>query len=204
MANPAYVSRVESATELPEVFARARSGLQDAPVRHEVRIAHIGAPSSLAPYSLAFGADVEPAPGESGSEWGTGRFVVLYDPAEPEEWEGPWRVVCFAQAPLEPEIGADPLLIDVAWSWLTDALLVHQAELHSLNGTASKIVSRGFGGLANEGEGAQIELRASWSPQTADLVPHFLAWSDLLTMLAGLPPSSDGVTVLPSRRRDRG
>ena len=36
--------------------------------------------------------------------------------------EGAWRIVCFAQAPLEPDIGVDPLLADVAWSWLVDAL----------------------------------------------------------------------------------
>lgn len=54
--------------------------------------------------------------------YGTGRFILLHDPDEPDAWGGAWRIVIFAQAPLETEIGTDPLLADVTWSWLVDAL----------------------------------------------------------------------------------
>ena len=36
------------------------------------------------------------------------RFVLLYDPEEPDAWGGPFRVICYAQAPLETDIGVDP------------------------------------------------------------------------------------------------
>ena len=37
-----------------------------------------------------------------------------------------------------------------------------------------------------------------------DLAPHVEAWGELLCTAAGLPPVPDGVTVMPSRRGQRG
>jgi hypothetical protein len=133
------------------------------------------------------------------SVYGTGRLVLLYDEDEPAQWDGPWRIVCFAQAPLEPDIGVDPMLADVAWAWLTDALESRGAGFHSASGTATKTLSKGFGSLAAEGDGAQIELRASWSPE-GEIAPHVEAWAELVCMLAGLPPGSEGIAMLGSRR----
>lgn len=162
----------------------------------------IAAPTGLSPYALALAGDVRPeAPGED-SAYGTGRLVLLYDPDEPEQWGGAWRIVSFAQAPLELEIGSDPLLAEVAWSWLTDALDAHGAPYHSPSGTATKTVSRGFGSLAAEGDGAQIELRASWSP-TGELLAHVDAWAELVCMLAGLPPGSERIGSVLGRRVSR-
>jgi len=39
-------------------------------------------------------------------------------------------------------------------------------------------------------------LRGSWTADSADLRPHLLAFADLLSMAAGLPP--EGVAVLPT------
>ena len=125
----------------------------------------IPAPSGLAPECLALAGDVRPEAAGVDSPYGTGRFILLHDPDEPAPWNGAWRIVCFAQAPLEPDIGIDPMLADVAWSWLMDALESRSAQFHSASGTATKTLSKGFGSLAAEGDGAQIELRASWSPQ---------------------------------------
>ena len=108
----------------------------------------------------------------------------------------------FAQAPLETEIGTDPLLADVTWSWLVDALDSRGAGYHSASGTATKTLSKGFGSLAAEGDGAQIELRASWSPEGA-IGAHVEAWAELVCMLAGLPPGSEGIAMLGSRRMPR-
>src|SRR5690606_26575875 len=120
---------------------------------------------------------------------------------EPDSWGGPWRIVAFAQAPLELEIGTDPLLADVAWSWLTDALASRDAEYELLAGTATKTVSRGFGPLEDQGDGAQIELRAS-GPPGAPPPAHLDAWADRVCLLAGLPPGAEHIAVLhPSRRR---
>ena len=170
--------------------------------RSDLTVHEIPAPSGLAPRTLALAADIRPAPnGES--VYGTGRFLLLHDPSEPDAWGGPWRVVCFAQAPLDADIGVDPLVADVAWSWLVDALDSHGARYHDPSGTATKTLSKGFGGLADEGDGAQIELRASWSPEPG-FAAHVEAWAELLCMLAGLPPGSEDIDVIRTRGQARG
>lgn len=194
----------DSATHLPPEFAAALDALRAARPRAELRVSEIPAPGSLAPFAVALSADVVPSRHGDDSELGTGRFVLLYDPAEPEAWGGRFRVVCFAQAPLETDIGLDPFLADVAWSWLVDALDARGARYIAASGTATKILSTGFGELARQGDGAQIEVRASWTPLDAAVGPHVEGWSELLCMLAGLPPRSEGVTALPRRRNKRG
>ncbi len=201
--------QIEDDQNLPPEFAQALDSIRRAPNRDELSVQHIEAPTGLAPHSAAFAADISPVRHGSDSDLGTGRFIVLYDPAEPEEWGGPFRVVCFAQAPLETDIGLDPFLAEVAWAWLIDALAMHGANYRSSSGTATKILSTGFGELSAQGDGAQIELRASWSPLDHDLGSHVAAWGELLCMLAGLPPAheitaANRVTSLAQRRTPRG
>ncbi|NEM90254.1 DUF3000 domain-containing protein [Galbitalea soli] len=174
-----------------------------AQTRPELTITEIPAPGNLAPYSLALAADVTPAVHGVDSPLGTGRFVLLHDPAAPEAWGGVFRVVCFAQAPLETDIGVDPFVADVAWSWLVDALDDRGAKYIAASGTATKILSTGFGELAEQGDGALLELRASWTPTDDELGPHVEGWSELLCMLAGLPPVIEGVSLLSSHRAGR-
>jgi hypothetical protein len=183
----------------PSSFEEAAEAVRGIEFREDLTVREIAAPQGLAPSALAIACDVRSAPDESDSPYGTGRLVLLYDPDEPSPWNGPWRIVCFAQAPLEPEIGVDPLLADVAWTWLTDALESRHAGFHSASGTATKTLSKGFGTLAAEGDGAQIELRASWSPE-GEIAPHVEAWAELVCMLAGLPPGSEGIAMLGPRR----
>jgi hypothetical protein len=168
----------------PSAFAQAAEELRATGFRDDFAVREIPAPSGLAPESLALAGDVRPDGTGIDSPFGTGRFILLHDPDEPEPWGGAWRIVCFAQAPLESEIGTDPLLADVAWSWLVDAL-----------------ASRGASYSAASGDGAQIELRASWSPKPP-FGPHVEAWAELVCMLAGLPPGSEGIVTLGSRRSD--
>ena len=193
-----------SVTEnLPEAFKLAVESISSVVFREELTVRQIDSPSGVAPYSFALAADVLIAEHEHESQHGTGRFILLYDPAEPESWGGPFRVVAFAQAPLEAEIGLDPFLANVAWSWLTDALTIREADFFNASGTATRILSTGFGELADSGEGAQIELRASWSPASPQMGEQAEAWGELLCMLAGLPPTADAVS-LTARRRERG
>lgn len=193
-----------SVTEnLPEAFKLAVESISSVAFREELTVRQIDSPSGVAPYSYALAADVLIAEHEHESQHGTGRFILLYDPAEPESWGGPFRVVAFAQAPLEAEIGLDPFLSNVAWSWLTDALTIREADYFNASGTATRILSTGFGELADSGEGAQIELRASWSPAAPQMGEQAEAWGELLCMLAGLPPTADAVS-LTARRRERG
>ncbi len=187
----------------PAAFAAALESVRNATMRGELAITEIAAPGTLAPWSFALAADLTPARHGSDSELGTGRFVLLYDPEAPEAWDGEFRVICYAQAPLEMEIGVDPALTDVAWSWLVDALDIRGARYANASGTATKILSTGFGELAAQGDGAQIELRASWTPDGPDLAAHVEGWGELLCMLAGLPPAIEGVSLLSARRVGR-
>ena len=186
------------------VFEAIIASVERAVLRDELQVSTIPAPTGLAPYSFALAADVNPARHIDDSDLGTGRIVILYDPESPEGWGGPVRVICYAQAPLETEIGLDPFVADVAWSWLVDALAARGAEYTAASGTATKVLSTGYGELAAQGSGAQIELRASWTPLDVDLAAHVEGWAELLCMVAGYPPSADGVAVLQPRRGARG
>ncbi|WP_194763993.1 DUF3000 domain-containing protein [Microbacterium sp. UFMG61] len=183
------------------IFDAAVAELRDTAFRADLTVREISTPQGLAPYAVALAADVRPD--DSGeSVYGTGRFVLLHDPDAPSAWGGAWRVVIFTQAPLETEIGTDPLLADVTWSWLVDALDSRGALYHAESGTSTKTLSKGFGGLADEGDGAQIELRASWTP-AGPFRPHVEAWAELVGMLAGLPPGSEGIAVIGARKAAR-
>jgi hypothetical protein len=191
------------AVDAPAAFAEAVGAIRGLDARDDLAVVEIPAPKGLAPHAFALAADVVGVRDAPDPDLGTGRFIVLYDPDEPEQWGGPWRVVSFAQAPLEVEIGTDPFVADVAWSWLVDSLDANGAAYSLASGTATKILSSGYGELAGQGDGAQIELRSSWSPADGDLAPHVVAWSELICTLAGLPPTSEGVTLLASRRVGR-
>ncbi len=187
---------------MPTPFGSAAAELRAVGFRDDFAVREIPAPTGLAPEALALAGDVRPDGTGLDSPYGTGRFILLHDPDEPEPWGGPWRIVCFAQAPLETEIGTDPLLADVAWSWLIDALAARGAGYSAASGTATKTLSKGFGSLAVQGDGAQIELRASWTPRSP-FAPHVEAWAELVCMLAGLPPGSEQIVTLGSRRSAR-
>jgi ABC-type nitrate/sulfonate/bicarbonate transport system substrate-binding protein len=62
------------------------------------------------------------------------------------------------------------------------------------------VASESFGGMAGEPASAEIEIRASWTPLDPDLAPHALAWGDVLTTAAGLPPLPAGVVAIPPPR----
>ena len=197
------MSDTSAETSVPAPFAAALDAVRRAVPRPELVVTEIPAPGGLAPYSIALAADVTPARHANDSELGTGRFILLYDPSAPDAWGREFRIVCFAQAPLETDIGLDPFLASVSWSWLVDALDSRGAGYHSASGTATRILSTGFGELESQGDGAQIELRASWTPTNHDVTSHVEGWSELLCMLAGFPPAIEGVSLLSQRRVGR-
>jgi len=182
-------------------FAAAVESIRAIRGRPDVVIHEIAAPEGLAPFAVALAADVMPGSHDEDSVLGVGRFVLLFDPAGSPEWDGRFRVISFAQAPMEVQIGEDPFLADVVWSWLTDALDELGAHYHAEAGTATKTISTGYGELAAHGVAAQVELRASWTPADADLAAHVEAWTDLVAMLAGMPPRYDAPPSVDSRRR---
>ncbi|MCW2857250.1 MAG: hypothetical protein JWR52_2865 [Marmoricola sp.] len=186
-------------TPVPAEFERAVSQLRAAKFRPEVYTEEMPAPQRIAPFASAISADVT----VDGEDVGTGRIVVLHDPAGNDTWDGTFRCVAYARADIDPELVTDPLLAEVGWSWLTEALEAHGAEYGAPSGTVTSVASESFGGMAAEPGTAQIEIRASWTP-VGDLTAHVEAWGELLCTAAGLPPVPEGVATIPSRRGQRG
>lgn len=182
------------------LFGDAVEQITSAALRPEVSIDEIPAPQRIAPFAHAMSGDVITA---DGSESATGRFILLHDPAGNEAWDGTFRCVTFARADIEPEMAADPSLPKVGWTWLADALHSHEAGYHAFSGSVTVVNTEGFGEMADKGADAQLELRASWTPD-GTLGAHVIAWSDLLCAVAGLPPLSPGVIPLQPRRARRG
>ncbi|HRW01257.1 DUF3000 domain-containing protein [Nostocoides australiense] len=184
----------------PEDFARALTLLHSAALRPEIRLTEVPAPTRIAPHTVALTADVLADPhGEE--ELASGRFVLLHDPACPEPWGGAWRAVTFARAELEPEFATDPMLGEVGWAWLEEALTEHGLEFTCEAGTVTRVISEGFGAMAERPSTVEIEIRASWTPLDDEPGRHLSAWCDLLCTVAGLPPLPEGVVALPGRRR---
>lgn len=170
--------------------------------RPELEVEEIPAPQRIAPHALAITADVSVAD----DELGNGRLVLLHDPEGNPAWDGTFRCVTYARASVDEAMATDPLLTQVGWSWLVDALERHQATHTAPSGTVTAVSSESFGGMADEPQRAEVEIRASWTPlitEGDDIVPHLQAWQDLLCMVAGLPLLPPGVLTLrrPPRRR---
>jgi hypothetical protein len=186
----------------PAEFAQALRELRAARLRPEVRLTEVPAPSRIAPHAVALAAEVVTAGAfEEGDELASGRFVLLFDPSEPEPWGGVWRAVTFARAVFDPELAADPMLGAVGWSWLIDALRGRDARFVAEAGTVTRVVSESFAGLAERSPTVEMEIRASWTPTGSAIGLHLQAWADLMCTVAGLAPLPDGVVALPRHRR---
>jgi Protein of unknown function (DUF3000) len=181
--------------EAPEEFLAAIERLRTARLRPEVVLEEVPAPQRIAPHAVAVSADVL----QDDEELATGRFVLLYDPAGQEAWEGTFRAVTFVRAALESELGADPMLGQVGWTWLQESLDSVGADYGAAGGTVTRVVSESFGALGDRPATVEIEVRASWTPRD-DVGLHLQAWGGLLCTVAGLPPLPSGVATLPRRR----
>jgi Protein of unknown function (DUF3000) len=183
----------------PKLFAEVVRIMLARTWRPEFSVDEIPAPQKIAPFAAAISADV--VIGED--DLGSGRLVLLHDPAGSASWDGDFRCVSFVRADIDPEMVTDPLLTEVGWSWLLEALDREHADYRAPSGTVTAVSSQSFGGIAEEGARAEVELRASWTPiiQTpADAEAHLEAWAQLLGVAAGLPPLPDGVVPIAPRR----
>ncbi|MDZ7578330.1 MAG: DUF3000 domain-containing protein [Candidatus Nanopelagicales bacterium] len=178
--------------EPPEEFVNVARSLRALRCRPEFELSEIPAPQRLAPFALALSADVE----VDGADIAQGRLVVLHDPAGQETWQGRWRAVVFAKATLEPEMAADPVLTDVGWAWLEEALEDSEAQLTAFGGTVTRNISVPYGAMAGRDIRGDMELRASWTPTDEHIDRHARAWLNLLATLAGLTPLPEGVRTL--------
>jgi Protein of unknown function (DUF3000) len=165
----------------------------------------VPAPKRLAPYATAIAVTVQ----RDDADVAWGRLVLLYDPVGQQGWDGFFRLVAYVRADVEPEIAADPLLGEVGWSWLCEALDARVPGYAVPSGTVTRVITEGFGAKRDELPLTGFELRASWSPtgpdgsegpksprgsagsgdlDALDLSAHIAAWCDCLYAAAGLEP----------------
>lgn len=193
--------RVTSAE--PTQFREAVAAMNAAEVRSEIELGPIRPPQRLAPYSYALGAEVRRPEGEIVPEASEGdafgRLILLHDPDGAEAWDGTMRLVAFIQADLDPAEAVDPLLPEVAWSWLVEALETRAEHVTALGGTVTATTSVRYGDISGPPRAHQLEMRASWTATTLSLGIHVEAFCEVLEHAAGLAPT--GVTDLSSRSR---
>jgi hypothetical protein len=212
--------RADSPAEV--TFAAAVAAFQqgrDDQAHRDLSFEDVPAPKRLAPYATAIAATVQ----RDGADVAWGRLVLLYDPAGQDGWDGAFRLVAYIRAEVEPEIAADPLLGEVGWSWLSEALDGQVPGYVQPSGTVTRVITEGFGAKRDELPLTGFELRASWSPtgpgsrkrsgRTAraggpgeadldvlDLPAHIAAWCDCLSAAAGLEPPGTRALRPPAHR----
>jgi hypothetical protein len=178
-------------------FAEALASIRGVTVRPEVVLEETPAPQRLSPFAVALQAEVVLDDEEAAS----GRFVLLHDPAGQEPWHGDFRVVTFAKGTVELDIAQDPMLTEVGWTWLVEALEDRGAGFRAESGTVTRTASESFGAISDRSPSGDVEIRASWTPTSTDIGAHLKAWTDVLAQVAGLPPLPPGVASLPLPRR---
>ena len=187
----------------PALFQAAVAAMNAVEVRPEIELGPIRPPQRLAPFSYALGAEVRHpdtaiVPERSEGD-AFGRLILLHDPDGAEAWDGTMRLVAYIQADLDSSEAVDPLLPEVAWSWLVDALASRADHVTALGGTVTATTSVRYGDISGPPRAHQLELRASWTATTMALDTHVQAFCEVLEHAAGLPPV--GVTDLGSRSR---
>jgi hypothetical protein len=214
---PAQTEPAQAPSSPAEVaFAAAAAAFmagRDAQAHRDLQFEDVPAPKRLAPFATAIAATIQ----RDDADVAWGRLVLLYDPDGQEGWDGFFRLVAYVRAEVEPEIAADPLLGEVGWSWLSEALDAHVPGYAVPSGTVTRVITEGFGAKADELPLTGFELRASWSPVgpegprgsarpkgagqrqgdlgLLDLSAHIAAWCDCLSAAAGLEPP--GTRALP-------
>lgn len=184
----------------PQAFITALDSLKGQSFRPEFHLVQIPPPTRIAPWAVALQAEVnESADKDPDFYRGSAKFVVLHDPDGQPAWDGPFRIIMHAKAPMDSEMGDDPLLGEVAWSWLPEALNDCGAGFHNLNGTVTRVFNETFGGLHIDSSRVDLEIRASWTPNSEFITEHLHAWSQFACTMAGLAPADSHVTALPRR-----
>jgi len=204
---PAEGARTPAETTFAAAAAAFLSG-RDAQADRDFLFEDVPAPKRLAPYATAIAASVQ----RDGADVAWGRLVLLYDPDGQEGWDGVFRLVAYIRADVEPEMAADPLLGEVGWSWLSEALDARVPGYAVPSGTVTRVITEGFGAKRDELPLTGFELRASWSPagpgnsdaddrdlDILDLSAHISAWCDCLSAAAGLEPPGTRALRPPGR-----
>lgn len=145
----------------PAPFRAAVDAMNSVTARPEIELGTIRPPQRLAPFSYALGAeikhrDTDNVPEQSEGD-AFGRLILLHDPDGDEAWNGTMRLVAYIQADLDASEAVDPLLPEVAWSWLVDAINSRTADVTALGGTVTATTSVRYGDIADR------DVPTSWS-----------------------------------------
>jgi len=175
--------------------------LHDASFPDDFTIVESPAPKRLAPYGIALTADLDDEEDQEAEDaLATGRLVLLHNPEGVDEWAGTTRAVLFMRATVDPEVAEDPMLPEVAWTWLQESLERHGAQMREISGTVTRTSSEAFGDIAGTKTPGAVEIRASWTPD-GTLLAQVRAWVDLMRVTVGQPVLPAAVTALRSRLR---
>jgi hypothetical protein len=178
-------------SEISEPFLSMLAPLESVITRPEITLTQIPSPQGIAPESFALAAEVDH---KIASDHGVSRLVFCHDSAQPEGWNGAFRIIGYAKSPIELEMAKDDYLAQLPWEWLSDSLRSQGATFSHEAGTTTTVLSTGHGTLISQPQHAELEIRASWAPQGADLRPHLYGWIELLALISGLPPIESKVT----------
>lgn len=162
-----------------------------------ITVQELEPPTSLSPYAAAWDAELC----VDSVEMSRGRLILLHEPTGNDLWESDFRCVTFARAEMSPEMIHDPLLAEVGWSWLVDALRQAHARFTRESGTITTISSVPFGSKKDEEQIFEMEVRASWTPildGENHLAPHLDGWQNLLRHLGGTPDPESVVGLKPA------
>ncbi len=177
---------------VPAPFAAACERLRHLVYRPEFTVREAPGPARLAPFSFAQTADID----RHDEPVGSGRLVILHDPVGQESWEGTTRVIAYVDADIDIEMASDPVLPEVGWTWLLEALEDADVQVDALGGTVTSVVSESFGVMDDRPLEARLQVRASWTPRGTELTPHANAWALLAAAACALPDTTPGVTQL--------
>jgi hypothetical protein len=176
-------------------FEAGRDGQRD--LRAEFTFEDVPAPKRLAPFAAATAATVRR--GDADIAWG--RLVLLFDPRGQDGWPSLYRLISYVRAEVDAEIAADPMLCQVGWDWLIEALEARTPGFGAPSGTVTRVTTEGFGGKQDEPAVHGYEQRASWSPLLPAGAGRDVAGPASLTGLAGLAgpvggePGPDGLDI---------
>ncbi|MDK7055558.1 DUF3000 family protein, partial [Escherichia coli] len=81
---------------------------------------------------------------------------------------------------MDASLAEDPLLPQVAWQWLTEALAENNAKLSNLGGTVTTTNSVRYGEIGGKPQAFQLEMRASWTARGTDLRTHVESFAQVL------------------------
>ena len=146
-------------------------------------------PQRLAPYAFTLLADLSDDESDLNA---SGRFVLLHDPAGHPGWQGSWRVVSYLRAEVDEQMAADPLLPEVAWTWMQEAWQSFGVTAGEPSGTVTCTQSRPFGHIDDRSVSADVEIRCSLTPGTdaaglIDVLSNVKAWLSVMSTAAGVP-----------------